>query len=293
MHESLTEESTDVVKNIISWASISYGIGFAIVMLHTGRLGFPVLELISAIYIWIGIPVTIVVYIASRIGKHFYERSIEIANQAKQSWSEMFDELDESDLSSLSQFTGAFTYIPILGLFQTFLTGVIEHLTKVIERAVAKSSEDMAQENTTKEEKAKSAWKWIRRITGFMRIAKAVDSALRIFFYTLITIFMVYAYVWVLYPQIPQKYGGGAPLAARLIVDTEKIPNSTPSLGIKKLAENDKTKAQITSNLKILYITKAQIFVETQTGERISLSRGAVNGVVWLFKNERILNIGT
>ena len=61
----------------------------------------------------------------------------------------------------------------------------------------------------------------------------------------------------------------------------EKLHLSTHS-SIKKCNQADNTKAQITSDLEILYIAKDQIFVETQNGDRISFSRGSINGVVWL-----------
>ena len=64
MANFLKESEGKQLEVLISWASIAYALGFVTVMIHTARLGIPVIELIEPIYVWIGLPLALVVFSA-------------------------------------------------------------------------------------------------------------------------------------------------------------------------------------------------------------------------------------
>ena len=59
------------IKTAVAWGSLSYAFGFVTVMLHTWRLGFPVLELLSGVYIWIGLPLAIFAFFLKCLFRYF------------------------------------------------------------------------------------------------------------------------------------------------------------------------------------------------------------------------------
>src|SRR5262249_22087715 len=55
-------EDKGFVEQVVTWASVSYAAGFFVVLLHTWRLGLPVLDLVQAVYVWIGLPLAAFAY---------------------------------------------------------------------------------------------------------------------------------------------------------------------------------------------------------------------------------------
>jgi len=92
-----------------------------------------------------------------------------------------------------------------------------------------------------------------------------------------------YYYVWHIYPMIPQTLGGGRPRIVKLLVAAEKASAIAPYINDQQsAADNAPTaKSVMTPKLNLLYITNGHYYLQSQSGVRLSLSAGAVEGVVW------------
>jgi hypothetical protein len=55
------------IEPILKWLAVAYGFGFLIVLLHTYRLGIPMLQLIEPANVWIGLPLAILAYFVDKI----------------------------------------------------------------------------------------------------------------------------------------------------------------------------------------------------------------------------------
>src|SRR5438128_2625054 len=107
-------ETETGVKSIIAWASISYAFGFATVTLHTYRLGLPVLEVLSAVYIWIGLPLALVAFFGRSLALFFKARALGRATQLRESWRNLTSEVDEEDLDIVAaSFRIMVTFFPL------------------------------------------------------------------------------------------------------------------------------------------------------------------------------------
>ena len=83
------------------------------------------------------------------------------------------------------------------------------------------------------------------------------------------------------------EFRGGASTAVRLIINVEKIPPSVPGLpGIGDIhTASAKEKSAVTGTVELLYSTKDQYYLQGAKGTRLSLSKSAVEGVIWNPKN--------
>lgn len=254
------------LTSFLAWGSISYAFGFVIVMLHTARLGFPILELLSAVYVWIGAPLTVVAFFSIQIARFFRSRSVDLTSQLRDSWKDFRQDVDTKDLDVISAFLGFLgTLFPVLKLFRRPL----EWLLKLATAGHTVSG--------------KRAVRFLHRFASFIRGVQALFEFLRLFNLAVSIVFGVYLYVWHLYPLIPQSFGGGAPTAVKLIVNVEKVPPSVPGLpGIREVpAGGESQKSAVTGTVKLLYSTKDQYYLEGAEGARISLSKSAVEGMIW------------
>lgn len=51
------------ISGLLTWVTISYGIGFLTVIVNTYKLGIPVIKLLEPVYIIIGLPITVVIFL--------------------------------------------------------------------------------------------------------------------------------------------------------------------------------------------------------------------------------------
>lgn len=254
------------ITSFIAWGSVSYAFGFVTVMLYTSRLGFPILELISAVYVWIGAPLAIVAFFFVQIARFFRSKSNELAGEIKDSWRNFREDVAEKDLDVFSEFIG---FISVLIPFGSIIR-------KPMQRLFEKAKEESKISNNR-------AAKFLRRFASLLRGIQAFYGFLRLFNTALLIILGIYLYVWVFYPLIPQSFGGGAPNTVRLLINIEKVPPGTP--GIPDIKE-DKTKGQnsktvLTGKVDLIYSTKDQYYIQGAQGLRLSLSRSAIEGIIW------------
>src|SRR5262245_12223709 len=66
------------IDRVLTYGAVSYGFGFLVVMLHTWRLGLPVISLADPIYVWLGLPFAIVAFYATPIFTVVRNRAIDV-----------------------------------------------------------------------------------------------------------------------------------------------------------------------------------------------------------------------
>lgn len=253
------------VKGVIAWGSISYAFGFVIVMLHTWRLGLPVLDVLSAIYIWVGLPLAAVAFLSAWLIKLFKMRALARTANIKAAWAELKSPVSTGDLDVLATTFGVLaSAVPFVGLLQGPLTALI--------RQASAGEGKPGQKNL----------RLFRRLIAISQGTVAIQGIMNLVAIGLALVLGIYLYVWQLYPQIPQGLGGGRPKAVRLLVLVEKASAVLPDLLIQQGAvDAAKDKTLVTARLTLLYMTKDYLFVENASGLRLSLRSDAVGGVIW------------
>ncbi len=261
----------DYVKQLVAWASVSYALGFGIVTLHTWRLGLPVIELLHPVYVWVGLPVSVVLFFSHRITTMCLHAGDRAAAEIRQGWAQakypvirdefaMIEDL-QSAVRALPPFLGGAALIPaIVRLF-----GLAEVLTA--ERAKDRDTFDRSARR-------------FRRMAGIVRVIGAAENIAGIVLALIYLVLILAAYIVALYPRIPQSLGGGEPVTAQMVVEQTAIPPSLVSTHQVPGSTVDE-KATTLLPVKLLYLTSSAYYVETISGARLSIKSDAVKSVVW------------
>nr|WP_159373703.1 hypothetical protein [Cupriavidus taiwanensis] len=276
------------VKSLVTWTSISYACGFFIVLLHTWRLGLPVIELIHPIYVWIGVPLAMFGYFLDHIFGYFQRGASEAMEDVRTGWSratglDASGDLSDDLLKALrpALFLGPLSY-PVARLMNRWLCSVA---TKEDQRAKQlKTPADYAAWSTH-----------LRRLLGWVHMVLAVARSFTLLVYALYLGLLVMLYVWTLYPQIPQSLGGGKPSSATLVVEASALPTSLLAR-TGGLAMEATEKATVSLPVWMLYGTKEAYFVRVRTpsnedaktafrwhvtGETLSIKAETVKSISW------------
>ena len=242
------EEDKGLVEQVITWASVLYAAGFFIVLLHTWRLGLPVLDLVQAVYVWIGIPLAVCAYFANQPWRYLRSRveaeSVVLRNSLRSS------PLPESEL-----------------------------ITKVIERVAPLFLSDfltlqlfnivMSQLRPQFSVDSKLGKAALRLLHLGLRLRAGISAA-----FTLVTLAIgaaivagiLVAYVWIVYPRLPQSLGGGAPARVRLVLDVTKVsPDFSKVAGLGASWSKDGPPF-LTSELTLLYKTADGFWLSSSGG---------------------------
>ena len=129
-------------------------------------------------------------------------------------------------------------------------------------------------------------------VSLFLRTVNALRLILQPIYVVIYVAFFIGAYVWLIYPSVPQSMGGGRPEWVQLVVNLEKLPkeltDSVALLGTSRAQSNPTNvpspaplvKSGLSNPVKLLYRTSDLYYVKVPTGEVIALSKGAVDGLL-------------
>lgn len=206
---SMTEKepnssSEGYVKQFLAWGSVAYACGFVIVTLHTWRLGLPVIELLHPIYIWIGLPLTLVTYFFEHIAKAFRKYSVKLADEIQRGWSQVVSPGKQDDLKIAANVVGIVKALPLGWILSKPISKFTESLIQKIEQLEGPlvSSDPQRHEKIAK---------YVHRVFGVFRVFNAIKGTVNLMGYALIICLGITLYVWVIYPNFPQSLGGGKP----------------------------------------------------------------------------------
>lgn len=269
-------EEKSFVERAVAWTAISYAFGFFIVLLHTSRLGLPILELVRPIFVWIGIPLALLIFFSARLARLIQARMV-VARAATALY---FKEIPEASVVSAYRDSSpqvvvdrmareAAQAMPIL-----MPRRIMVYLFKV---ALGKIVADLPSTPEAEAELAKAGERTIRMLRAF--------TAGKRFFSAVIVVAAivagVMAYVWYVYPRIPQPMGGGAPMWVRLSVKADAAPESVRAELQRSTISSDAKAPFLTDSVQLIYNAKDAAYLRLRGGRTISLAHGGIVGIVW------------
>lgn len=261
-------------EKLITWASVAYGFGFSVVLLHTARLGVPVLELLKPIYILVGLPLSLLAYFSRRVVDWLrtnLRRNRDALVAALKTKYSSDEEVPEEIVTKMLDST---------------LQVLPWYFPKILSRAIFTRLIDSARDPQVKDEKQKRGRRdpsLLRLVEGYQRILNAwrpAKSLINIGVLLVVSAALVILYVWEIYPRVPMACGGGAPVRVLLLVDEAKLPPAVASM-TKTPQTTTRSGAALSGQIELLYITSTAYLVRTRDGVVMSLDKSLVNGIVY------------
>ena len=279
------------IQNILSWGSVAYLAGFFTVMLHTASLGIPIIEILKPIYIWIGLPIAIVIFSI----RWFWQLTSARINRIKTQFALIRDESKEVFGNSKSIEVDELVDIFInllytsLKIFPSVLEFMLSKIIKLLEIPIRKISKwsvqhDLRNLKVSEDIYFRNSFKMVKGLEITFRSLSEVLGAISFFVLILAIPFACFLYIYKIYPIIPQSYGGGEPLSAVLILSGEDLPTSSPeicTLFPNNTCPSQPSKTLITSTVDILYITPEQYFIQSSDQKIFALKKAIVNGIIY------------
>lgn len=269
--DSAANATEDYVKQLVAWASVSYAVGFGIVTLHTWRLGLPVIELLHPVYVWVGLPVSVVLLFSRRITTMCLRAGDRAAMEIRHGWAQARYPVTRDEFAVIEDLKAAARALPLFLGGAALIPAIVRlfGLTEVLTAARAKDRETFDR-----------SARRLHRIAGITRVIGAVESIAGIVIALIYLALILLTYIVALYPRIPQSLGGGKPVTAQMVVEQTAIP---PSLVSNHQVHGSAADEKATTLLpvKLLYLTSSAYYVETISGARLSIKSDTVKSVVW------------
>lgn len=283
------------IEPLLKWGAVAYVFGFGIVLVHTYRLGVPMLQLMEPVNVWIGLPLAVVVYFLDKIYSAV-RASMRTTMDSLRNRDRIREQLQASldERQFLSQVTDI--WIKALALFAApvGLAGLMEQflhwMTRAGLRMVGKRyGADQPVEPDGSKLNLKIDEEALARVDGMLRRALwigAVARFLNICLYCFWGLLLCWVYVE-MYSVIPQTLGGGKPMAVTLMVSPDAIPKSkefadwrisnTQPDSEKPEDEKDGFAVPVT----LYFRSEHELIVRKGNGPIVSLSDHAVEGIVF------------
>jgi hypothetical protein len=260
---AMQKETKSFVEQVVMWASISYAAGFFIILLHTSRLGLPVLDLVQAVYVWIGLPLALFAYSANRLWRIFRRW---IAARTADERSFLRDSLVQDDKN----------VAPILNLVETIAPYVVSDFLalRLLKWVLAYARTKLA----SKPSYGKAAINLVIRITVGIRALTTLMISIVV---PAIVALILIAYVWIVYPWLPQSWGGGAPARVHVVLDVAKISPDFSRVAGLGASWNKDGPPILSSELKLLYKTADGFWLSTEGGAPFLLDKSMVLGLMY------------
>jgi hypothetical protein len=264
------------MERFFAWGGIAYTFGFLIVLLHTSRLGLPVIELLNPVLIWIGVPLALVTFFSSRLFKLLRGRM----DAARAELALLIEEAPVQSPVFHSELPKAFPTERVAKEASEAMPSLIFRPASawVIRRWLQFFLSRVPSTPERGEALARAGERSIR----MLRTAAAIRYFLNAVIFTGMILFVVGVYVWTIYPRIPQSAGGGKPAWVRLALKSDAIPQEIQSDLLTAPANGLGTEGSfMTDPIQLLYTAKDAIYIRTNTGRAMSISKGGVLGTVW------------
>ena len=262
------------VESLLTLVSLTYGLGFLTVFVHTGSLGLPVLTLLEPVYVLVGLPLTAAGLLLRCIW-HWLQQ--EIAGNIQRVRLAMQQYRDPQVAENQDVYTDFWNlYTALMGV----VTFILPAPTEWLIRLIIKPYEHQARQLMLQDARAREfAGKFLQKINA---LAAVLRHGARLFGVSLLVAGLlgaVAAYIFWLYPLVPQQWGGGKQQQVQLLMAAEKIP---PMLLHKADTAAPKPEENRLVTVRLLYHTGDFYYVEADNGARVALVKELVSGVVWV-----------
>lgn len=264
-----------LVEKLLMLASITYGLGFVTVFVHTGRLGLPVLTLLEPVYVLVGLPLAATGLLTLWMLRWLRQ---EVADNTQRIRQAMRQYRSPEALLAQDVFSEFWSlYASVMGFVSYILPLNSGWLMELLLRPYKRQVEELLRKDR---EAQQLMWKWLKQINAVIEGIRHVARLLGVILIPLLILFVVTFYITWLYPHIPQNWGGGSVRQVELLMEADKIP---PMLLSKAdAAAATKPAGNRVVAVKLLYNTADFYFVEAANGARVALAKERVDGVVWV-----------
>lgn len=263
-----------LVEKLLALASLTYGLGFVTVFVHTGRLGLPVLALLEPVYILVGLPLTAAGLLVLRMWRWLSREIAENTQRVRQAMRQYRHPQVPEYQDVYTEFWNLYT--AVMGVASFVLPAPTEWLIKLLIKPYEQQAQLLLQQNP---QARQLAGQFLQKLNA---VAAGIKHGAHLCGFVLLIGGMLaavtYYIIW-LYPHIPQNWGGGSVRQVELLMEAEKIP---PMLLGKADAAVPKPEKNRLVAVKLLYKTDDFYFVEASNGARLALAKEQVNGVVWV-----------
>lgn len=275
----------EVIENFLKWFSIAYGLGFITVMFHTVPFGIPILELAEPVQIWVGLPLAAVFWAVLEGYKFLTRKRRDLkANLVSfQADYDRFEQLAQSgDIAgAMNAFGEAFASAFIHNVTLLSPSWMSNRLAKAMGSLFAKGllRTYNAKPKDTVVSELKAARRLIVGMTTLLHVTGFLNRTINIF---LPLVGLALIYIFLLYPRIPQSWGGGEPVTVTMLLSEEKIPLDDPIL--KPLFQHRDAKldenTRLTSPVRLLYSNDHAYYVALGN-QTLRISSEAIGGVIF------------
>lgn len=277
------EGSWTNIEPFLKWGAVAYGLGFVTVMLHTRKIGIPVIQLVEPVNIWIGLPLAVVLFFMDKLIarlKRIPDELIKELRVAKKEGeaikaSSSPQQLLDAMLATLGKAYGLFRRLHIW-----FPKRILEATRQRLKTVLDPAKTPQEQRDTLRNQ--------IGFFVRWLTVIIAVRNAFNIVLYTVLIFAACAFYVWVIYPVLPQTVGGGKPMTVRLIVNTEKVPTDAAGLrdifpaGISTPQQGTRgDKGAETVPVTLHYQTEHTYYVSKSDNPIIALDHAAVDAIIF------------
>lgn len=264
------ESTRKWVESLLTLASLTYGLGFLTVFVHTGRLGLPVLTLLEPIYVLVGLPLTATGLLAFSMWRWLHQEVSGNIQRVRLAMQQYRNPHVPENQDVYTDFWNLYT--AVMGVMTFVLPAPTEWLIKL----VVKPYEQQARQLLRQDPQARQlAGQLLQKLNA---LAAGIRHGARLFGVGLLLSAVIaavaYYIVW-LYPHIPQNWGGGAVRQVQLLL-SGPLP---PALQANQVGKTDDLRVVA---VPLLYMTDDFYYVEAASGTRLALARDKVQGVVWV-----------
>ncbi len=288
MPEILGEKESKQLQALLAWGSVAYAAGFLTVMVHTARLGIPIIELIEPIYIWIGLPLAIVIFSTRWLLKAVRIRYDRFRTEIKESTSLIIETLktegneNNEDISKVANL--ASDIIVTVASFVPLGAAIISISSN---DAFTKQLRNISIELATKLVKSPQYRTFLVKQVRISKETARLFFAINRFINFVVLVSLVpigsFIYIYNLYPLIPQSLGGGRPTSVVITMDRDSIPSN--SIDFQNLftptdLANSST-VVATDKVELLYSTNEQYYISKPDGTIVSISKNLVQAIIW------------
>ncbi len=281
------------IEPVLKWIAVAYGFGYLIVLVHTYRLGIPMLQLIEPVNVWIGAPLAILAFFLDYVFRGARKAAGSLAASVR-SAEEIHKDLDANSdnlenffykamdiwMRALALFAAPFGLVrPAERLLHWYLQAHLNWAKKKGQDPLAflRTADGIISiaDRQVLLNKVEPILRWSLRIA-------AVARFLNVVLLILILGLACWGYIEA-FPSIPQTLGGGRPQSVKLLMSPESLPQTQEfeSWRTETTPPKAESKQSILVPVTLYFRTDHDLIVRKGSGPLIALSDHAVEGIVF------------
>lgn len=279
------------IEPLLKWGAVAYLCGFGIVLVHTHRLGVPMLQLMEPVNVWIGLPVAVLIYFLDKIYSgvrlsirttmgSLRDREKNLQKLAtSETQAELFWKVSDLWVKALALFASP---LGLAGFTERFFQWMMRAYFRFIEKRF--HVDPLAEWKATKlgAEINKEALAQVDRVLSWTVWIAALVRFANLCIYCFVGLVVCWVYVE-MYSEIPQTLGGGKPMEVTLVISPDAIPKSKGFANWRGAdgESGGEAKEGLAVPVTLYFRNEHELIVRKGGGPAVSLSEHAVEGIVF------------